>query len=116
MQKIGEQRPTNSLCNASKALAQLGFDTQLLSSRHYVTKKLLELNEVQSLRLREIFLNNNHPMFKREFSAGKHEPFGKTADYQNAIKKANLLKLTELIKLVGVLVQTKVYLFWRSDS
>jgi hypothetical protein len=57
----------------------------------------------------------NIPRFKKEFTAGRHKPFGKTSDYLNALENADLAKLAKVIKLVGMLMQTKVYLFWKRD-
>ena len=58
------------------------------------------------------FLRSNHPRFKREFAVSRHQPFGRTTDYQIAIQKADPTKISKLIKLVGMLMQSKVYLFW----
>ena len=57
-----------------------------------------------------------HLRFKREFAVSRHQPFGKTTDYQIAIQKADPTKLVKLIKLVGMLMQTKVYLFWKKNG
>lgn len=55
---------------------------------------------------------NKHPRFKKEFAVSRHQPFGKTSDYILAIRKADYSKLAKLIKIVGMLLQAKVYLFW----
>jgi hypothetical protein len=39
-------------------------------------------------------------------------PYGKTRDYAVGVENADLEKLTKLVKIVGMLLQTKVYLFW----
>jgi len=51
---------------------------------------------------------------KEEIDQIARQGFGKTPDYVASIKNANLEKMTKLIKLVGMLLQTKVYLFWSS--
>jgi hypothetical protein len=114
MQKISEQQPTKSLTKVTKKLSELGFDLQLLGSERYTKAKLESLTDEQVSRLKEVFLENKHPRFKREFSSSRHQPYGKTSDYITAIKEANQAKLAKLIKLVGTLTQTKVYLFWKS--
>lgn len=70
------------------------------------------LSSEEIRRLREIFAKNKHPRFKNEFAATRHKPFGKTSDYLEALENADLAKLAKLIKLVGMLMQTKIYLFW----
>ena len=39
-------------------------------------------------------------------------PLGKWSIYVNSVRSAELHELGKLIKLVGMLSQTKVYLFW----
>jgi len=39
-------------------------------------------------------------------------PFGKTSEYGECIRNADSEKLAKLVKLVGMLLQTKAYLFW----
>ena len=51
---------------------------------------------------------------KKEIDQIARQGFGKTPDYVASIKNATLEKMTKLIKLVGMLLQTKVYLFWSS--
>ena len=43
-----------------------------------------------------------------------HLPYGKAAMYREALKTASLEKLTKLINIVALLLQTKVYLFWEN--
>jgi hypothetical protein len=45
----------------------------------------------------------------------RHHLFGKTSEYIKGIENADLTKLTQLIKIVGMLLQTKVHLFWFSS-
>jgi ABC-type ATPase with predicted acetyltransferase domain len=116
MQKIAEQKITGPICKVSKALQELEFDLQLLGSQHYVLQKLDSLTAEQTNKLKETFIKSNHPKFKREFAGSRHQPFGKTNDYQIAIQKANPTKIAKLVKLVGVLMQTKVYLFWFNND
>ena len=116
MQKIAEQQSTGSVSKVSKALLELGFDLQLLGSERYVLQKLESLTAEQMSKLKETFIRSNHPRFKREFAVSRHQPFGKTTDYQIAIQKADPTKLAKLVKLVGMLMQTKVYLFWSNND
>ena len=112
MQKIAEQQSVESVSQVSKVLSELGFDLQLLGSERYVKGKLESLNSTQICKLREAFIKNKHPRFKKEFAASRHQPFGKTSDYITSIKNADIAKMAKLVKLVGMLLQTKVYLFW----
>jgi hypothetical protein len=51
--------------------------------------------------------------FKKEFAVSRHQPYGKTSDYVECIQNADVSKIAKLVKLVGMLLQTKVYLFWK---
>jgi hypothetical protein len=58
------------------------------------------------------FIKNNHSRFRREIAANCHMPFGATKACWEGIENADLEKLAKLVEIVGVLLQTKVYLFW----
>jgi len=115
MRKVAEKKDCKEALEISSLLLGLGFDLQLLSSNHYVTSKLGSLDSVQIAELRRLFMKNKHPRFKKEFSASRHQPFGKTSDYVASINNADLPKISKLIKLVGMLLQSKVYLFWSNQ-
>jgi hypothetical protein len=60
--------------------------------------------------LKEAFAENKHPRFMKEF--GFHDPHGKSKFYKKAAEKADLEKLTKLVGICAMLLQTKVYLLW----
>jgi ABC-type transport system involved in cytochrome c biogenesis ATPase subunit len=115
MRKVAEQQSVETVSKIFKTLLDLGFDMHLLGSERYVKAKLESLSPVQLVLIREAFVKNSHPRFKKEFAASQHQPFGKTSDYIKGIENADFAKLARLIKIVGMLLQTKVYLF-RSQS
>jgi ABC-type ATPase with predicted acetyltransferase domain len=115
MQKIAQQQSVESVSAVSKTLLSLGFNLQLLGSECYIRDKLQNLNAQQIGALKAAFATSNHPRFKKEFAVNRHQPFGKTSDYTLALQNANYEKMAKLIKLVGMLLQTKVYLFWIND-
>jgi hypothetical protein len=112
LQKVTEQRILESMLAIAALLSQFGFDLQLLSSERYVSQKLGDLNSSERNKLKELFIKNKHPRFEKEFAVSLHQPFGKTSDYVKCIEKADYIKMAKLVKLVGILLQTKVYLFW----
>jgi ABC-type ATPase with predicted acetyltransferase domain len=116
MRKIAEQQSVKSISSVSKVLLELGFDLQLLGSERYVKGKLEGLSPEYVTMLKDVFIKNKHTRFKKEFAVSRHQPFGKTADYQESVRKADTSKMAKIIKIVGVLLQTKVYLFWRKNS
>jgi hypothetical protein len=76
-----------------------------------VLNKLGSLNPEELQKVREAFKENVHPRFMKEFFY--HKPYGKAKLFKEKVDKADLEKLAKLIKIVGLLLQTKVYLFWR---
>jgi hypothetical protein len=112
MQKITEQHTTENISKLSNTLSELGFDLQLLSSTQYVKEKLQMLNAIQTQKLKEAIIKSKHPRFKKEFTGSRHQPHGKTSGYIKCIEDADSEKISKLIKLVGMLMQTKIYLFW----
>jgi len=45
-----------------------------------------------------------------------HQPYGKRQLYKQSVETASLEKLAKLINICGMLLQTKMYLFWLNDS
>jgi cell division protein FtsI/penicillin-binding protein 2 len=105
-----------SVVKISQTLSSLGFDIQLLGSQHYVKLKLDTLDTQQMLSLRKVFVKNAHPRLKKEVASSRHQPYGKTADYVKYIEAADSEKLAKLIKTLGLMLQTKVYLFWKNGE
>jgi len=64
--------------------------------------------------IREAFSKYNHPQFMKYFFA--HQPFGKKQEYTLKILHANIETLAHLIKICGLLLQMKVYLFWEKPQ
>jgi ABC-type ATPase with predicted acetyltransferase domain len=112
MQKVIEQQSVEGLKTLTQTLLQLSFDVQLLGSQHYVQSKLESLNEEQIRELKTAFMENKHPRFKKEVASSRREPYGKTVDYLAYIQMADSVKMARLIKVLAMLSQTKVYLFW----
>jgi hypothetical protein len=88
----------------------------LLGSERYVKAKLENLTSAQLDLIREAFVKNPHPRFKKEFASSRHQPFGVASAYVRCIRNADSVKMAKLIKIVGMLLQTKVYLFWSAQK
>ena len=114
MNKIAEQQPTKNLTKITDALSDLGFNLQLLGSTQYVQAKLENLNPKQVEQIKQAFIANKHPRFKKELAGTKNQPYGETENYIKSINKATAEKIAKLVKLVGMLLQTKFYLFWKN--
>ena len=109
---FGAKAASEEALRVADVLSGFGFDLKLLGSQRYVLDKLQSLSSEQLEELKEAFIRNDHPRFRKEFAVSRHMPYGKTSDYVLSIQNADLLKMAKLIKLVGMLLQMKVYLFW----
>ena len=112
MTKIAEQPPAKKALKIAETLRKLGFSVTFLGSKRYVLKKLGSLEPEDLQRVREVFKENVHPRFMKEFFY--HKPYGKAKLFKEKVDNANIEKLSKLIKIVGLLLQTKAYLFWNA--
>jgi hypothetical protein len=110
MQITMEQSPPKKTLKIAETLRKLGFNLQILGSKKHILNKLKNLNTHEIAKIKEAFIKNYQPRFMKQFSCPM--PFGKKNAYTEEIGKANLEKLTSLIRICGFLMQTKVYLFW----
>jgi ABC-type ATPase fused to a predicted acetyltransferase domain len=114
MNKVIEQQTQRELQRQTRAVLGLGFDLQLIGSQRYVLSVLESLKEGQLTQLKTAFAATKQPRFKREVASSRHDPYGKTTDYIKYVQEADNLKLAKLIKILAVLSQSKVYLFWQT--
>jgi hypothetical protein len=114
MKRVSEQQTEQCLKQQTDVLLRTGFNLQLIASEHYVKSMLESLNNKQIEELKIAFKSSKHPRFKREVTSSRHAPYGKTPDYIIYVQEADNQRLTKLIRLLAILSQTKVYLFWAS--
>lgn len=112
MKKIAEQQSVQGIKKLTHTLKHLGIDLQLIGSQHYVESKLKGLSVEQIKQIKDAFIANKHPRFKKEVASSRHQPYGKSTEYVSYVKTADNLKICRLIKVFSMLSQTKVYLFW----
>jgi len=112
MQKIAEQPPSKKALAIAQVLSELGFNIQLLGSEKYVLNKLRTLEAEGITRIKEAFIRNKAPRFMKYFFP--RQPYGRQKPYVEKLLEANFERLAHLIKVCGLLLQTKVYLFWRN--
>ena len=115
MKKVLEQKPSEEALRIAGVLSSLGFDMKLLGSQKHVSDKLESLSPKQLEALKESFVKNDHPRFRREFAANRHMPYGTAAAYAEGVRNASMERMARLVKITGMLLQTKVYLFWRKS-
>jgi hypothetical protein len=114
MHKVLVKDPPKQALKVASVLLGLGFDLRFLGSQRYVKGKLEGLSPGQLAELKDVFLHKGHPMLREILGTIRHKKGAISKDYAGELEKADLDKLTRLIKITGVLLQTKVYLFWKA--
>ena len=115
MQEVAVQEPSKDVLRIAEKLADLGFDAQLLASHQYVINKLQGLTAEDVDSLKDVFCRNSHPRLKKEVTrkgVNRHLPWGCLKDYKESVQEASLERVAGFIRIVGMLLQKKVYLFW----
>jgi ABC-type lipoprotein export system ATPase subunit len=113
MSKIITQEAIQGIDSQIQVLKKVGFDIKLIASERYVQAKLGSLTKEELNNIKNAFSSSAHPRFKKDITCKRNEPFGKTSEYKTYVKNANNLLLGKLIKILAVLSQKKVYLFWQ---
>jgi energy-coupling factor transporter ATP-binding protein EcfA2 len=111
MRRIVLQEPNQKILEVSEILEKFGFNVHLLGSQKYIGGKLGTLTPRQVGHLKRVFKKNSHPRFLKELNVGD-AIFGTREGKDKAFRHMKLPKLAQLIKITGLLLQTKVYLFW----
>lgn len=115
MRKVFEQPISEDAMRMTEVLKGLGFDVQLLGSQRYVRDKLVGLNPTQMEALKDAFVRNDHPRFRKEIAVTRHMPYGTATAFAEGVKNASMERIAKLVKITGMLLQSKVYLFWRKS-
>lgn len=115
MTKVAVQEPSKDVLRVAERLESLSFDLELHGSQRYVLRKLEEFSSKQLESLRGYLQQCGHPRFRKEFAISRHVPYGNSAEFRRCIGEADVLKLARLIRIVGMLLQAKDYLFWVSN-
>lgn len=114
MKKIVEQAPDPSCLGAVEKLRQLGFNPVLLASERHNLQRLREMSLKEVKRCKKILAEIRSPRLQRAAVAEK--PYSNMEQYQLALEKAGIEKIARILRVLSILVQTKVYLLWKNLS
>jgi len=114
MTRIHTTTPTKQALAIRDTLQKLDFNTTLLSSENHALKQLKNLTDAEVATLRQTFAQNYHPRLAKEFF--HNEPYGTHQQYRQRLQTATTEKLAKLITITALLLQTKIYLFWRGNT
>jgi len=114
MKKIQETTPPKQALAIQETLAKLGFNITLLGSEKYALAQLRRLTNTELTTIREAFIQNVHLRFLKEFFF--HQPYGRLELFKEKVHAASLEKLAKLVHITALLLQTKVYLYWKNKA
>jgi ABC-type lipoprotein export system ATPase subunit len=114
MKRVAVQLPCKQALRVVEVLEGLGFSRDLLGCGNYLFNNFGRLSNEDIGGIREAFVENCHPRFVKCF--GSRSAFGDRESYGEEVRKASVEKLVKLIEVCGVLLQTKVYLFWSKND
>jgi ABC-type ATPase with predicted acetyltransferase domain len=116
MTRVAESRPEPKLLRAAEELASQGFNIHLLGSRRYIRTKLEALTSEDLGRVKKaLSIAVEHPKILKKLMR-KEMIFGYRKEGLEALEKADVNKLSELVYTLSILLQTKVYLFGRVNE
>ena len=113
MRKIQENKPHPKILEAVEKLRALGFNPMMLASESYNLKRLKKLSPEEVDKVREILLDLPAHYYKRLMSGIK--PYYKRPEMREWLWRQDLHRLAKSLRILSVLSETKVYLFWCRD-
>lgn len=113
MRRVAEQAPPKQILKIVELLRVLGFSVELLGSEKYVLGVLKGLSGQDVERIRQAFRGCTHPRLVQSLCSRKVH--GWEQQYREQVERAGLARLALLVKMLGFLMQTKVYLFWQKS-
>jgi ABC-type lipoprotein export system ATPase subunit/GNAT superfamily N-acetyltransferase len=117
MKRVIFQVPGKEALKIADALEGFGFNLKLIGSTSYNLQCLEKLKPKQISTLKEVFIKNDHPRLAKEIVTHRGEtPYGSKKAYVEAMNGLELPRMAKLIRVVGMLLQVKAYLFWQRPS
>jgi len=113
MKKILVKEPTEKIVKTVDRLKALGFNPALLASRSYNERKLASLSSEGLAGVHEALLGVDGHYYRR--LARVHKPYMKKAEFREWLAAADAGSLAWSLQILGVLSQTKAYLYWCRD-
>jgi len=114
MRLIKIQQPSKEAKKIRDELIKYGFDIERISSQKYNLQILQRLREEELQEIKQFFYRNIHPRFKRYVSGRRF--FCDKNLWVEKIQGFSLERLAGIIRVAGLLCQTKAYLSWNRDE
>jgi len=112
--KIAESKPDPRILEAVEKLRVLGFNPIFLSSEKANLEKLRRMSVEEVEQVKNIFkeVSKSSGVYRKRIMS-VHEAYLTHEQFCARVDKASLEKLAKMLRILGFLTQTKVYLFWK---
>ncbi|MCW4033807.1 MAG: ABC transporter ATP-binding protein, partial [Candidatus Bathyarchaeota archaeon] len=110
MKKIAETIPDPKTLQIIEQLKDLKFNPVFLTSQKMNLHNLENMTKTQINQTKEA-LKQVSGIYRKRIISNK-QAFIKKADYEQVINNADNIKLAKMLRILGFLAQTKVYLLW----
>ncbi|MEM3641075.1 MAG: hypothetical protein QXH37_04050 [Candidatus Bathyarchaeia archaeon] len=114
MQKIAESKPNLHMLGALEKLQKLGFEPHMLQSKKYNLEKIREVGERKILNI--LIELSSRGAIPRKRILSTEQAYPSHGEFVERAKRLSYEGLATALKRFSFLLQTKVYLFWKSDK
>jgi len=111
MTKIAETTPNPQILKIVEQLKDLNFDPVFLTSERTNMNKLQNMTEKEVNKVK-MLIKKVSSIYRKRVASTK-QAFLKKEEYAAIVDAADIQKLAKMIRILGFLTQTKVYLFWK---
>jgi len=112
MTKITQTSPDPKILQAVNELSNLKFNPVFLTSEKTNLNKLEKMSQTKIEEVKKIL--KQVPGLYRKRLAGKKQAFLTKNEFGTIVDAADNNKLATMLRILGFLTQTKVYLFWKT--
>jgi ABC-type ATPase with predicted acetyltransferase domain len=114
MTKITETTPNPNILKVVEKLRNLNFNPVFLTSEKMNNNKLQQMTKKQVQNVR-MTLKEVTGIYRKRI-AGTKKPYPNKQEYETIINAADNQKLAKMLRILGFLTQTKVYLIWKKTD
>ncbi len=114
MTKIAETQPNPGILKVVEKLRAFNFNPIFLTSQR------INLNKLQRITAKEVegvkmVLKEVSGIYRKRITSSSRA-FLKKPEYKALVDAADIEKLAKMLRILGFLTQTKVYLFWKKEA
>jgi len=115
MIKIAETKPHPEILRAVEKLGAFNFNPIFLTSERTNLQKLRRMSAEEVNGVKTVFKEISGSVYRKRLT-GAPQAFLAKEEFEALVDAASLEKLAKILRILGFLTQTKVYLFWKKHQ